>query len=200
MITQRKPMIMILGLLICFLFCACGSGQYRETAETNGKESSEEAGAAEYNGEGMLPVNETKDGIIVDDILECRHMIGKTAEESGIPESVISEKMHGFLQTYADGNIFGTKDYGIIYFAKADDGNPGIADSVWIHIKNTGYEDCYTELQKLFGDPISEGEEPYVEANGGAVMWAVFRDGEYELKLSSASEREYTEINITKAK
>ena len=38
------------------------------------------------------PVNGTGDGIIIDDILECRQMIGKTAEESGIPESVISEK------------------------------------------------------------------------------------------------------------
>ena len=44
------------------------------------------------------------------------------------------------------------------------------------------------ELQKLFGDPVAEGEEPYVEANGGAVMWADFIDGEYDIRLSNGSE------------
>lgn len=179
---------MILGFCICFLCCACGSGQKQDSAETKGQVPS---------GEGMLPVNETGDGIQIDDILECRHMIGKTAEEAGIPESVIKEKYQGAFQTYADGKIFDGTDYGIIYFEKKDDGNPGPVDSLWIHIKETGFEGCYEELQKLFGDPVSEGEEPYVEANGGAVTWAVFRDGEYELRLSNGSEREYSEISIS---
>ena len=194
---------LIMAALVSALFlCACGgtfkapvveeSGMAKETVET------ENAELPEDYGKRMFPVNDSKDGVVIDDILECRHFIGKTAEEAGIQEYLIRKESYGLPQTYADGQIFGLKDYGIIYFSKDYEGNTGPVESLWIHIKETGFEECREALQKLFGDPVSEGEEPYVEANGGAVMWADFRDDEYEIRLSSASEREYCEISIAR--
>ena len=37
----------------------------------------------------MLPINETKDGVLIEDLLSCAEMIGKNADEAGIPEEVI---------------------------------------------------------------------------------------------------------------
>ena len=43
-----------------------------------------------YTGEhNMLPINETKDGVLIEDLLSCAEMIGKNADEAGIPEEVI---------------------------------------------------------------------------------------------------------------
>lgn len=193
---------LIMAALVSALFlCACG-GTFKAPVveESNIAKKAEEKESAELPedyGEEMLPVNDSKDGIVIDDILECRHFIGKTAEEAGIQESLIRKESYGLHQTYADGQIFGLKDYGIIYFSKDYEGNTGLIDSLWIHVKGIGFEKCCEALQKLFGDPVSEGEEPYVEANGGAVMWADFRDGDLEIRLSNASEREYCEISIS---
>ncbi len=148
----------------------------------------------------MLPVNETNDGILIDDILDCKDMLGMTAEEAGIPETVIDTKSFPVPKTYADGKIFGKKDYGVIYFSKNDSGEPDIVDSVWIHIKEMGFEQCREELVKLYGQPHDEGESPYVEADGGAVMWAEFRDGDTVIRLSNASERDYSELEISRRK
>ncbi len=193
---------LIMGVLISSCFLSGCSGSVKEQAVEKNIENTEavetvQAEEPEDDGKGMLSVNESKDGILIDDILECRHYIGKTCEEVGIPGSVIRKESYGLPQTYADGKIFGIKDYGIIYFSKDSEGNIGPAESMWIHVKGIGFEECREELRKLFGEPVSEGEEPYVEVNGGAVMWADFRDGGFEIRLSNASEREYCEISIS---
>lgn len=197
---MKRKLIIAVFVSACFL-CACGGSSKEQIAEENSTAIEmveiEPSELPENERDRMLPINETKDGIVIDDILECRHFIGKTAEEAGIPDDVIKKESYGLPQVYADGQIFGSKDYGIVYFAKDSDGNTGAIDSLWIHVKETGFEKCQEELQKLFGDPVSEGEEPYVEANGGAVMWADFIDGEYDIRLSNGSEREYCEISIS---
>ncbi len=144
----------------------------------------------------MFPVNETNDGILIDNILDCKNMLGMTAKEAGIPETVIDTKSFPFPKTYADGKIFGMKDYGVIYFSKDDSGEPDKVDSIWIHVKEMGFEQCMEELERLYGQPLDEGETPYVEADGGAVIWAKFQNGDVILKLSDASERDYSEIEI----
>ncbi len=164
-----------------------------------GCSTSKEAGTGIDGGnDKMLPVNETNDGVLIEDILDCRDMLGKKPEEAGIPVTVIDTKSFPVPKTYADGNIFGLKDYGVIYFSRDDAGEPDQADSIWIHIKGVGFEQCREELEKLYGKPFDEGETPYVEADGGAVMWAKFRDGDAVLRLSNASERDYSEIEITR--
>ena len=144
----------------------------------------------------MFPVNETNDGILTDDILDCKDMLGMSAKEAGIPGTVIDTKSFPVPKTYVDGKIFDTKDYGVIYFSKNDSGEPDKVDSIWIHIKGMGFDQCFEELKKLYGQPPDEGETPYVEADGGAVMWAEFQDGDTVIRLSNASERDYSEIEI----
>ncbi len=175
---MRSCYFVIILISIMSLLSGCGASKERETAD-------------------MLPVNETNDGILIDDILDCKEMLGKTPEEAGIPATVIDTKSFPFPKTYADGNIFGIKDYGVIYFSKDDAGEPDKVDSVWIHVKGAGFEHYRDELEKLYGQPVDEGETPYVEADGGAVMWAKFQDGDIVIRLSNASERDYTEIEIT---
>ncbi len=139
-----KNKLIIAALVSALFLCACDgtskepvveeSSTAKETAET------EPAEFTEANGEGMLPSNDSKDGIVINDILECRHFIGKTAEEAGIQESLIRKESYGLPQTYADGQIFGLKDYGIIYFLKDYEGNIGPVESLWVHVKETGSE------------------------------------------------------------
>ncbi|MBR1738393.1 MAG: hypothetical protein IJ736_15545, partial [Firmicutes bacterium] len=71
---------------------------------------------------------------------------------------------------------------------------------VWIHIKGLDYDKCRSELISLYGGPESEREEPYAEVNGGAVTWARFTDDDTIIRLSRASEREYVELDLEKAK
>ena len=140
----------------------------------------------------MLEINSTNDGIIKEDLLDCRLMLRKTPAEAGIPETVISRSAV-FTKTYADGKAFDRTEYGVIYFSEN-----GSIDRIWLHIKETGFEECRRLLAERFGEPSSEGEHPYVLANGGAVRWAEFGDGDTAIKLSHASERSYCEIEFTK--
>ena len=146
-----------------------------------------------------IRINDTEDGIIVDDLLDCVEMLGKTAAEIGIPSEVINDESKYYIKTYLDGNIFGTEDYGILHFdergsAKSD----YLAKSIWIHVKNVGYDECKIQLSNKFGDPIDEGDNPYVEVDGGAVTWTFYKFQDIEIRLSSASQRDYIEIDIEK--
>ena len=64
----------------------------------------------------MMVINDTADGIMLDDLLESIEMLGKTATEIGIPREVINTEKSYYIKTYIDGYIFGTKDYGILQF------------------------------------------------------------------------------------
>ncbi|MGB4610099.1 MAG: hypothetical protein ACOX3H_04860 [Saccharofermentanales bacterium] len=147
----------------------------------------------------MIKINNTGDGVIVDDLLECVEMLGKTAADIGIPSKVINDESKYYIKTYIDGNIFGTEDYGILHFddmgSTKDD---YLAKSIWIHVKNVGYEECKRQLSIKFGNPIEEGENPFVEVDGGAVTWALYKFQDIEIRLSSASQRDYIEIDIEK--
>lgn len=148
------------------------------------------------SGTQLMRTNDTQDGIFVDDLLDSIEMLGKTASETGIPREVIDTESKFYIHTYLDGNIFGTKDYGILHFDEMEDDY--LAKSIWIHIGNLGYDECKTQLSKKFGNSTEEGEEPFVEIDGGAVTWVIYRFQDIELRLSAASKRDFTELNIEK--
>ena len=201
--------------IICFLWLLCLIGCTDKTAgtdytdkQTTNKDSitykqtttnHESLTTSKESITKMIKVNNTGDGVIVDDILECVEMLGKTAAEIGIPSEVINDESKYYIKTYLDGNIFGTEDYGILHFdergsAKSD----YLAKSIWIHVKNVGYDECKIQLSNKFGDPIDEGDNPYVEVDGGAVTWTFYKFQDIEIRLSSASQRDYIEIDIEK--
>lgn len=189
--TLRKMVI----TMICLLCLLCLGGCKHEPAGTNltdketttAENETQTTGIKESETE-MIGINDTRDGIIVDDILDCIDMLGKTAAEIGIPIEVINTESKYFTKTYIDGNIFGTKDYGVLYFGVVSNGKDDyLAESMWIHIKNVGYNECKSQLSKKFGNPISEGDNPYVEIDGGAVTWAYYQHPDVRIRLSSAS-------------
>lgn len=170
-----------------------------ETQTTRIKESETKTTVIKESETKMARINDTKDGIVVDDLLDCIDMLGKTATEIGIPIEVINTESKYFTKTYIDGNIFGTKDYGVLYFDVVSNGKDDyLAESMWIHIKNAGYNECKRQLSERFGNPISEGDNPYVEIDGGAVTWAYYQHPNVRIRLSSASKRDYVEIQIEK--
>ncbi len=188
----RKKTIMV----ICFLCLLCLTGCKHEIVGTDVLDSRTDDKAS---GTQMMQINDTKDGILVADILECIEMLGKTAQEIGIPREVINIESKSYIRTYVDGNIFGTKDYGILHFEDMGTDKDGyLAKSIWIHIKNAGYDECKRRLSEKFGSPVDEGENPFVEVDGGAVTWAFYQFEDIEIRLSSASQRNYVEINIEK--
>ncbi|MBR2742148.1 MAG: hypothetical protein IKD89_01000 [Clostridia bacterium] len=188
-----KKIILLTALILAAALCGCTDG-----AKNEPKNDTADAASIE-SAEGGLPVNETNDGVNIDDLLDCAGFLGLTPQEAGIPNAVIDDSSGVIIKTYADGGIFGVKDYAVIYFARGADGEELRVESVWIHVKGVGFDKCRGELAAKYGEPLFEGEEPYVEANGGAVMWAEFRDGDTVIRLSNASEREYDEIEIYKS-
>ena len=202
--------------IVCFLCLLCFFGCNKEPVDTDPVDRHTAATESEKQATGikesetkttgikesetkMIGINDTRDGIIVDDILDCIDMLGKTAAEIGIPIGVINTESKYFTKTYIDGNIFGTKDYGVLYFDVVSNGKDDyLAESMWIHIKNISYNECKRQLSERFGNPISEGDNPYVEIDGGAVTWAYYQHPDVKIRLSSASKRDYVEIHIEK--
>lgn len=147
----------------------------------------------------MNNVNDTKGGFVVDDLLDSIEMLGKTASEIGIPREIIDTKSKYLISTYLDGHIFGTEDYGILFFYDVTENvDDYVAKNIWIRIKKVGYDECKKQLTKRFGSPTDEGENPFVEIEGGAVRWAIYRLKEIEIRLSSASQRDFVEIDVRK--
>ncbi len=193
---MKRICVICIMILMGLFMCGCAGNTENDNNDAPVPEHETKA-PADGDISGMLPVNETGDGVKVADLMEARAFIGLTAREAGIPESVIAAS-EGMGKTYVDGRVFGEEDYAVIYFGADADGGPETVESVWLHVKNTPFEKCREELSALFGEPYDEGEEPYAEANGGAVMWARFSDGDTEVLLSGASERTYTEIEFSK--
>ncbi len=192
--------------MICLLCLSCPVGCRHEPVDTDpadrhtaATESETQATEIKESEIKMTGINDTRDGIIVDDILDCIDMLGKTAAEIGIPIGVINTESKYLTKTYIDGNVFGTKDYGVLYFDVVSNGKDDyLAESMWIHIKNISYNECKRQLSERFGNPISEGDNPYVEIDGGAVTWAYYQHPDVKIRLSSASKRDYVEIHIEK--
>lgn len=182
--------------LICFLFLLCLIGCKQDNAILDLDENNliDKTNEAEMN-----TIDETKGGFVVDDLLDSIEMLGKTASEIGIPREIINTESKYFISTYLDGHIFGTEHYGILYFDNVTDNvDDYVAKSIWIHIKKVEYDESKRQLTERFGNPTDEGENPYVEIDGGAVRWAIYQHKEIEIRLSSASERDYVEITVRK--
>ena len=182
-------MICIFSLL-CLLRC---QERVESTDPVKGETSTEEGET------GMLKINDSKDGIVIDDLLESIKMLGITAEGIGIPRKVIDTESKVTIKTNIHGNIFGMEDYGILFFDETDD-DQLVVERAWIHIKETSYDECKGLLSEKFGDPIEKGDIPYAEVNGGAVEWSFYQYEDVGIRLSSASERDYRELHLEKNK
>lgn len=66
----------------------------------------------------------------------------------------------------------------------------------YVESAELSYDDCREELTSLFGEPTFENEEPYVASLGGCVMTCEFENGEFIIKLETASERDFIYLLI----
>lgn len=129
-------------------------------------------------------------GFIVGELLDTYELLGKSASEIGIPAELIEKR-----RAYLDGTFLGTTDYAIIHMDEKMPVESSIAESIWIHVGKVSYDDCRLALIERFGKPLNEGEEPYVEVNGGAVTWCSFETENISIELREGSARGYREID-----
>ena len=72
-----------------------------------------------------------------------------------------------------------------------DKNEEDIVESIDFYIDDTDFERMNEMLTEIYGPASSSGEEPYVQANGGAVLWAEYKIPTGVLKLTSGSEQSF---------
>lgn len=140
---------------------------------------------------GSKPTSEENNaGFIVGELLDTYEFLGKSTSEIGIPTELL-QKRYSEYTAYLDGTILGTTDYAIIHTNEEASAESSVAESIWIHVGKVSYDDCRLALIERFGEPLDEGEEPYVEINGGAVTWCSFETENITIRLQKGSAKEY---------
>lgn len=126
-----------------------------------------------------------------DDILDVRQLFGKTAEESGIDSKYFTSGS----RLEFEGKLFGKDAHGyLIYHYTLTNAKPAV--SAYIYCYGMSFDEAVQKLSGIFGEPTASGEEPYAEANGGAVQWAEFFSESTEVMLSSAENYDYILLNL----
>lgn len=82
-----------------------------------------------------------------------------------------------------------------VWFKTGADGS-SMVESMRFYVDTGSYDDLRQMLVDAYGDPTDEGEEPYVESNGGAVSYCWFDYPAGTLRLASASEYDFVEIQV----
>jgi len=81
-----------------------------------------------------------------------------------------------------------------VWFKTSADGS--VVDSINFYVDNSSYDALREILVGAYGEPTDEGEEPYVESNGGSVSYCWFEYPAGSLQLVSASEYDFVEIKV----
>ena len=131
------------------------------------------------------------------DILDAACLLGKTVRETGVKESYFTQKV-GYPVLEFEGALCGKAATGSAFFSHEGENGTQITDKVYIHCYEIGFDACREALSEIYGAPVREWEEPFARANGGAVQGAAFETASLCIHLSRASEREYTELELSK--
>ncbi|MCR5208240.1 MAG: hypothetical protein K6C14_07190 [Eubacterium sp.] len=131
------------------------------------------------------------------DVLTLGQWLGKTADETGANEKYFLEE-YGSLKVSFAGKLFEKDANGSVYFSSESGEFVQHASTVYISASGLEYEECRDSLSELYGEPQNEHEEPFTEVKGGAVRRCFFYDGDNEIMLESASEKENIDITIKK--
>ena len=83
---------------------------------------------------------------------------------------------------------------GTVWFKSNTNGS--VVESMKFYVENSSYDNLRELLVSAYGDPTEEGEEPYAESNGGAVLYCWFDHPAGSLRLSSADEYDFVEIQV----
>ncbi len=182
---------------ICFLCFICLMGCSQKTA---GTDSTVVQASARNWGTEMTKADDVSEAFMVDDLLECIDMLGKTATEIGLPRETVRIEMKYHPRAEIIGNIFGAEGSATLHFYDVRDSEDDyVARRLWIFTQNLNFDECRERLSEKFGNPLAEGEIPYAVVNHGAVTWADYHFQDICLRLSSASEDNFIRIEIEKS-
>ena len=156
-----------------------------------GRASREKVSAAPEKSE-KSDGNEEKERFFYADAFDAAALLGKTAAQSGVNEKYFTERVGNQVLAF-DTALCGQPARGIVYFG---DGGAEPASVVYLSGQALDFEQYKAALSERFGQPEYEGEEPFARANGGAVRYAVYKTDTLKLRLSAASERDYTELRL----
>lgn len=85
---------------------------------------------------------------------------------------------------------------GTVWFQLDEAGN-SLVESISLYISDLDFLSLQALLADRYGEPAEEGEEPYAEANGGAVTYCWFEHPAGSLRLSMGSEQDFSVITFT---
>lgn len=159
----------VLGLVL--LLCACTQSATKPTASE------------------AVPSERTITPCAVNEVTDTFAWIGKTASEIGIGRAYFD--YNGDIAF--SGDLFGHTVNGTAYLL-TDYEDPNRARRVSEIRLTDGIEnETFTAaaLEVRFGEPYASGEEPYVEANGGATYWRKYWTGEGVVTLSNGAKNDY---------
>ena len=133
----------------------------------------------------------------IDDIYQAGVWLGKTKDEINVPDDYITEESITTVINF-EGKLFGVEAYGTAYF----DRDTLCVDSVYVIVDNSRMSELYEKLNKKYGEPCSDYEEPYVESLGGAVRKIQYKTDNWDLLITSGSNNNYTmlQFSVPKAK
>ncbi len=124
-----------------------------------------------------------------DAVTDTFSWVGRSANELGIGEA--------HFDRYGDivfcGDLFGHTVTGTV-FTRTDHDDPALPKYVQkIFLTDDISYKAATEagLMALYGEPYAEGQEPYVESQGGATFWARYWNGEGVVSLRNGAKHDY---------
>lgn len=130
----------------------------------------------------------------VDDLLDTFDWIGKS-----INDLCIDEKYIDSVSVAVKGRIYGSFAQGTVFFDPADDNRKIFHEVIlYVDLKDLSFDECLTHLEKDYGKPSSSGEEPYVEANGGTVIWYRFNARKGIVHISMGENNTFYTIRYNK--
>ena len=129
-----------------------------------------------------------------ENVLDCAEFLGRDMNSLGVDEKYFSESVYEKLDF--TGNFFGVKADGTMFFSDEGENGEKVPTTAYISLRSLDYDTAVENLKTIYGEPTNSGEEPFARANGGAVLWTDFESEKYNIKLSSASERDYIELDV----
>ena len=146
------------------------------------------------NNDTDIKIEENKK-LFIEDLSETFEWMSKSAEEVGI-----SDEYLGDIGIEIEGKLFGAPADGSITYDLTDRDSRILHDvHLYVYCDDLSFTDCLKHLEEKYGEAYSSGEEPYVEANGGAVEWYRFYTGKGRVHISKGDKHDFYQISYQNA-
>lgn len=133
---------------------------------------------------GSKPEADPPKPFIIENILDLSGLIGKTAEEAGIPTGNIEMMSGKYYRTDIKGSLLGYDVYGKLYFVGSDSAEPVVGYCELYPVSDSeGIDDAAVSV---FGAADEDYTTPYTAVNGGSLHVRVYSSDKLEVALISS--------------